>query len=936
MKTMDLRELDRATLEKNSIFFYEKRGEYGQVPAHVNSLRDALLDFGCTLSERLSLYDDDQFEAHEMLHSVMDRLFVSNSERDSIVHSIQKYRKMKHDAQKLDDGCDREAEWVKFYEKNFLDKLCDEFEITDQDSRRVARAKFYYDDFDVSAKERPWGLFGGPGDFRKEYGKADLTTPIPDWVAYFRVYDLESSWSTIPNSSSRWHWANSAKDSIVENFSLATLKELAEHGLQFSATNILPGNRKSSIVPSDLLCYPWLITEYKRKEKQEDVGCYCQAANAGAASLMLLQTLNMVCVWEGDMNRIVHMVELQAILENTHTWAMRVLRPWISHQIDQWKFSCHTGRRWEQEKNAGNELGDQFDALFMANPFTKIVNELQDGDSVQEMEYSEPEMFSVEQLSQELHAELDELFGTRRVLSNTERLNKRPSSQTRSISTQTDADLEIRPEKTANHNIPGRNQMYTPENKSDSVNSERLSLGSSVLFDIPGGPQNALGQPSYSDQLDSSDEIRSPSRAESPVPRQLCHWKEFDSPISAGITRYRGHSTTGGLYNGYPYLNFEKGEVFDIWGLRDSWYLARRRIGRDNPKGWIWAAACTLVDAKSGRSLETTSSRIHKPDLTDSLTEANETPEPNKSESGVLEKGPSSPACQRSQTTASLETKGAGRRNLGPESVAVADMRIRPKFVRFEKTGYRIRIKLPDPPAKERRVSIEFFDHPPRAAYTCTGEEVPGSRREDGPPPVIPPDLASFSKEPSTSAAEHGSGTDVSADQSQSPPPHKRQKVGLFEQSNRGHFEGGLFAGLDTNGWKPSSISSRDEERQLWRDAGPSKPTREEPFCWCPSPSDSQQKGLRPSDPSQTPVKASLSNVVKTSAPTTPGLFGNINASKYPKQNSASDEKQTSTPRMGLFSSDSHTPSKLPLFEATLQAERCNSAEEDWETTAEE
>lgn len=37
------------------------------------------------------------------------------------------------------------------------------------------------------------------------------------------------------------------------------------------------------------------------------------------------------------MTTIVDIVRLEAILENLHTWATRVLRPWISHYIDQWK-----------------------------------------------------------------------------------------------------------------------------------------------------------------------------------------------------------------------------------------------------------------------------------------------------------------------------------------------------------------------------------------------------------------------------------------------------------------------------------------------------------------------------------------------------------------------------------------------------------------------
>ena len=38
------------------------------------------------------------------------------------------------------------------------------------------------------------------------------------------------------------------------------------------------------------------------------------------------------------MTKFLDIVQLQAILENIHTWAMRVLRPWISTYIDQWRY----------------------------------------------------------------------------------------------------------------------------------------------------------------------------------------------------------------------------------------------------------------------------------------------------------------------------------------------------------------------------------------------------------------------------------------------------------------------------------------------------------------------------------------------------------------------------------------------------------------------
>lgn len=46
----------------------------------------------------------------------------------------------------------------------------------------------------------------------------------------------------------------------------------------------------------------------------------------------------MKCIWLGHMNSIIDVIHFRTILENCHTWAMRVLRPWISGYIDQWKY----------------------------------------------------------------------------------------------------------------------------------------------------------------------------------------------------------------------------------------------------------------------------------------------------------------------------------------------------------------------------------------------------------------------------------------------------------------------------------------------------------------------------------------------------------------------------------------------------------------------
>ena len=46
----------------------------------------------------------------------------------------------------------------------------------------------------------------------------------------------------------------------------------------------------------------------------------------------------MRAIWEGDITNIEDAAKLQIILENTHTWAMRIFRPLISSYIDTWKY----------------------------------------------------------------------------------------------------------------------------------------------------------------------------------------------------------------------------------------------------------------------------------------------------------------------------------------------------------------------------------------------------------------------------------------------------------------------------------------------------------------------------------------------------------------------------------------------------------------------
>ena len=50
----------------------------------------------------------------------------------------------------------------------------------------------------------------------------------------------------------------------------------------------------------------------------------------------------MYAIWSGDITKLVDIVKFQAILDNIHTWAMRMFRPMVSSHIEQWKYvHCH-------------------------------------------------------------------------------------------------------------------------------------------------------------------------------------------------------------------------------------------------------------------------------------------------------------------------------------------------------------------------------------------------------------------------------------------------------------------------------------------------------------------------------------------------------------------------------------------------------------------
>jgi hypothetical protein len=141
-----------------------------------------------------------------------------------------------------------------------------------------------------SAQSRLWSLFGKPARFQHDK-RENLTAPKPDWVAFYPIW----GGMTRSSDSERWGLPKDPRNSwaIMENFSYETLEHLACHNVESNISGIFRPRKGNMVTPfADYICFPWLIVEHKKEGGPAHIEkCYCQAANAGAAAVMMLETL---------------------------------------------------------------------------------------------------------------------------------------------------------------------------------------------------------------------------------------------------------------------------------------------------------------------------------------------------------------------------------------------------------------------------------------------------------------------------------------------------------------------------------------------------------------------------------------------------------------------------------------------------------------------
>ncbi len=114
---------------------YDRRvAKDGECPAHVDSLRRAILDFSCPLPSSSKSNN-------------LQQLIESEEQKDPKHRHplIRLSTEIKNEATRLRDGAHAENEWAKFFDANFLDRLASCTLPSDTQSRMyVCRFIYFY------------------------------------------------------------------------------------------------------------------------------------------------------------------------------------------------------------------------------------------------------------------------------------------------------------------------------------------------------------------------------------------------------------------------------------------------------------------------------------------------------------------------------------------------------------------------------------------------------------------------------------------------------------------------------------------------------------------------------------------------------------------------------------------------------------------------
>ncbi|EXL96037.1 hypothetical protein NOF04DRAFT_9932 [Fusarium oxysporum II5] len=381
----------RYDLGQTNIFYDEAKPPLPSfvLPPHVEDVRRCLTDFSCLFNEK----DESFHTISKDIGEGMDQ----GLNPDPIRKAAER---IQHEVLSKVGGGYAENVWQDIFRKRFFDQLTDSLSLSKEDSRRVSRSIYYYDQVARSSDEN-WTLF--------ESGKEATTSrlrpvkcPKPDQAFFLPIYHHRNN-SGLPKVADpkARQWSHAGDSQPVEPFTWSTLQALNKFGLEPSPFRIF----EKSPLEANLRCYPWLIIEHKKEKDQNEAlerVVNCQGANAAACAISLVQqtaqyAVNlprhahippipvittvgpsvtvwlmyfaedfdapcsrrdtdevitrrrkegyiMRAIWKGDVKNLTDIMAFQMIIENTHTWATRVFKPLIASYIEQWKH-IHSGQK---------------------------------------------------------------------------------------------------------------------------------------------------------------------------------------------------------------------------------------------------------------------------------------------------------------------------------------------------------------------------------------------------------------------------------------------------------------------------------------------------------------------------------------------------------------------------------------------------------------
>ncbi|KAH8196624.1 hypothetical protein TruAng_009218 [Truncatella angustata] len=357
--------LDEKSLRQNGIDYFIKWETMGPAPNHISTLCETLTDISCALSARFV----DDCTGRMVIRTDLEEF------REDIEKRLERYRSIAKAAERLHGNQSDENGWRNHYKTNFLEPLHRRHELGRHDSRL--------------REDIMWTLFHREGPYHER--RQNLKYPKPDWVAHFPICDLENPTASGFAQKPLWDWSSSKNGKMVHEFDGQDLQRLTDFGLQCHVARALQGKKNAgNMDPDKMFSFPWFIVEFKRT-RGEAKYCYCQVANGAACTLLMFETLSRYadkeheqaqippiitmtavgkdvklwigyagpdeepraagakksdkdpnwfhsrCFWTGDMTKVKDAMDLEALLENVYTWAMRVLRPRIVQYLKQWR-----------------------------------------------------------------------------------------------------------------------------------------------------------------------------------------------------------------------------------------------------------------------------------------------------------------------------------------------------------------------------------------------------------------------------------------------------------------------------------------------------------------------------------------------------------------------------------------------------------------------